>query len=118
MLCSLYGSRLIIIDTLQRESKRSTYIVQIVVFISLILGGWLAIYVDQRRLIYTEHKPLGRLYKMCDPFFREFQVIPSANGFQFVCYTEAGVLKKLSLAGLVQLSRLLIFNGVNFPVLA
>jgi hypothetical protein len=41
----------------------------------------------QRGLIYTEHKLLGRLYKMCDPFFHEFQVIPSANGFQLVCYT-------------------------------
>ncbi len=27
--------------------------------------------------IYTEHKPLGRLYKMCFPFFHEFRVIPS-----------------------------------------
>jgi hypothetical protein len=37
--------------------------------------------------VYTEHKPLGRLYKMGDPLFHEFQVIPSANGFQLVCYT-------------------------------
>jgi hypothetical protein len=56
---------------------------------------------------------------MYDPFFHEFQVIPSANEFQqLVCYTEAGVLKKLSLAGLAQLSRLLIFKGINLPVLA
>ncbi len=25
---------------------------------------------------------------MCDPFFHEFRVIPSANGFQLVFYTE------------------------------
>jgi hypothetical protein len=24
---------------------------------------------------------------MCSPFFHEFQVIPSANGFRLVCYT-------------------------------
>ncbi len=24
---------------------------------------------------------------MCDPFFHEFRVIPSANGFQLLCYT-------------------------------
>jgi len=40
----------------------------------------------QRGLIKTEHKPLGRLYKMFYPFFHEFLVIPSANGFQLVCY--------------------------------
>jgi hypothetical protein len=39
----------------------------------------------QRGLIYTEHKPLGRLYKMCYPFFHEFRGIPSANGFQPGC---------------------------------
>jgi hypothetical protein len=37
---------------------------------------------QQRGLIYTEHKPLGRLYKMCKLFYRVFRVIPSANGFQ------------------------------------
>ncbi len=26
---------------------------------------------------------------MCSPFFHEFQVIPSANGFQLVCYTAS-----------------------------
>jgi hypothetical protein len=41
----------------------------------------------QRGLIYTEHKPLGRLYKKCYPFFHEFRVIPSANGFMLVFYT-------------------------------
>ncbi len=40
----------------------------------------------QRGLIYTENKPLGRLCKMCNPFFYEFRVILSANVFQFVCY--------------------------------
>jgi hypothetical protein len=45
----------------------------------------------QRGLIYTEHKPVGRLYKMRDPFFHEFRVVPSAIGFNLVCYTEAGV---------------------------
>ncbi len=52
-------------------------------------GGFdlIADHVRQRGLIYTEHKPLGRLYKMCCPFFHEFRVIPSANGFQLVCYT-------------------------------
>jgi len=24
--------------------------------------------------IYTEDKPLGRLYKMCNPFFNEFRI--------------------------------------------
>ncbi len=42
---------------------------------------------EQRGLIYTQDKPLGHLYKMCNPSFHEFQVIPSANGFQLVCYT-------------------------------
>jgi hypothetical protein len=37
---------------------------------------------QQRGLIYTEHKPLGRLYKMCKLFYHVFRVIPSANGFQ------------------------------------
>jgi hypothetical protein len=36
------------------------------------------IQVDQRGLIYTEDKPLGRLFKMCDPF----RVILSAKRFQ------------------------------------
>ena len=35
----------------------------------------------QRGSIYTENKPLGRLCKMCNSFFHEFRVIPSANGF-------------------------------------
>jgi hypothetical protein len=41
----------------------------------------------QRGLICTEHKPLGRLHKMFDPFFHEFRVIPSAKVFQLVCYS-------------------------------
>ncbi len=43
----------------------------------------------QRVVIYTEHKPLDRLYNMCYPFFHEFRVIPSANGFHLVCYTAS-----------------------------
>ncbi len=43
----------------------------------------------QRGLIYTEHKLLGRLNKMWDPFFLELSVIPSANVFQLVCYTAS-----------------------------
>jgi hypothetical protein len=39
---------------------------------------------QQRGLIYTEDKPLGRLYKMCNTFFYELRVILSANVFQFV----------------------------------
>jgi hypothetical protein len=35
----------------------------------------------QRGLIFTEHKPSGRLYKMCDPFRQQM------DGFQLVCYT-------------------------------
>ncbi len=35
-------------------------------------------HLNQRGLIYTEHKPICRLYKMCNPFFYEFRVIPSA----------------------------------------
>jgi len=41
---------------------------------------------SQRRLIHREHKPLGRLYKMFDPFFHEFRVVPSASRIQLVCY--------------------------------
>jgi hypothetical protein len=37
--------------------------------------------------MYTEHKPLCRLCNMCNPFFYELQVFPSANVFQLVCYT-------------------------------
>ncbi len=33
------------------------------------------------------YKPLGRLCKMCNPLFNEFKVIPSANAFEFFCYT-------------------------------
>ncbi len=40
----------------------------------------------QRGFIYTEHKPKCRLCKMCNPFFYELWVIPSANVFQLVCY--------------------------------
>jgi hypothetical protein len=36
----------------------------------------------RRGLIYTENKPLGRLCKMCNPFFHEFPVIPPEHGFQ------------------------------------
>ena len=32
---------------------------------------FLGYYRRQRGLMYTEHKPLGRLYKMCYPFFHE-----------------------------------------------
>jgi hypothetical protein len=32
---------------------------------------------------------------MCDPFFHEFRVIPSANRFRLVCYTELEFLKSL-----------------------
>ncbi len=36
--------------------------------------------------MYTENKPLGRLCKMCDPFFYEFRVVPSVNVFKlFFC---------------------------------
>jgi hypothetical protein len=42
---------------------------------------------EQRRLIYTQDKPLGHLYKLCNPSFHEFKVILSANEFQLVCYT-------------------------------
>jgi hypothetical protein len=38
-------------------------------------------------IVSRDQKPLGRLYKMCDPFFHEFRVIPSANGFLLVSYT-------------------------------
>ena len=31
------------------------------------------IHTHQRGLIHTENKPLGRLCKMCNPFFYEFQ---------------------------------------------
>jgi hypothetical protein len=48
---------------------------------------WLFATYTQRELMYTEHKPQGRLWKMCDPFFHEFRVILSANGFLLVCYT-------------------------------
>ncbi len=34
---------------------------------------------QQRGLIYTEDKPLGRLCKMCNTFFYEFRVILSVN---------------------------------------
>jgi hypothetical protein len=43
----------------------------------------------QRGLIDTENKPFGRLCKMCNTFFHEFRVSPSANGFHFTllyCY--------------------------------
>jgi hypothetical protein len=40
-----------------------------------------------RGLIYAENKPIGRLCKMQNPFFHEFRASPSANVFQFVCYT-------------------------------
>ncbi len=41
----------------------------------------------QRGLIYAKDKHLGRLCKICNPFFHEFQVVPSAKGFKLVCYT-------------------------------
>jgi hypothetical protein len=34
-----------------------------------------------------EQRRLGHLYKLCNPSFHEFRVIPSANEFQLVCYT-------------------------------
>ncbi len=37
--------------------------------------------------MYTENKPPRRLCKMCNPFFYEFRVIPSASVFHLVCYT-------------------------------
>jgi hypothetical protein len=40
-----------------------------------------------RGLIYTEHNPICRLCTMCNLFFYEFRVIPSANVFQLVCYS-------------------------------
>jgi hypothetical protein len=39
--------------------------------------------------VYTEQKWLGRLNKMCYPFFYEFRVIPTANRAQLVCYTAS-----------------------------
>jgi|688.fasta_scaffold782198_1 hypothetical protein len=42
--------------------------------------------VDQRGLIYTENKVVFTRC-VCNPFFHEFQVIPSANGFRLVCLT-------------------------------
>ncbi len=33
----------------------------------------------QRGLIHTGNNPLGRLCKMCNPFFHEFRVTPPAN---------------------------------------
>ncbi len=40
----------------------------------------------QRGLMYTEDKPLGRLCKICNPFFYEFRLTLSTNVFQLVCY--------------------------------
>ncbi len=37
----------------------------------------------QRGLIYIEHKSLSRLYKMFDPFFHEFRVIPVVLNYSF-----------------------------------
>jgi hypothetical protein len=45
-----------------------------------------------------ENKQLGRLNKMCYPFFREFRVIPSANGFQLLVYSPK---RRLTLIGVL-----------------
>jgi hypothetical protein len=71
--------------------------------------------VDQRGLIYTEHKPLGRLYKMCYPFFHEFRVIPSANEFQLV-YNTATVVnspQRLYVTVLTLIGVLLTLAGIE-----
>jgi hypothetical protein len=64
----------------QRDSEREK---REVVFVLAIFGIFGVV-----SKIYTKHKPLGCLYKMCDPFFHEFRVIPSANESRLLyCYT-------------------------------
>jgi hypothetical protein len=52
-------------------------------------------YAAKRGLIYTEHKPICRLCKICNPFFYEFRVIPSASVLQLACYTATYAPKRL-----------------------
>ncbi len=51
--------------------------------------------VQQRGLICTENKPLGRLCKMCNLFFHEFRFIPPANRFQLDCDTSTDSPQRL-----------------------
>ncbi len=46
-------------------------------------------------LIYTENKPLGRLCKMCNPFFYEFRVVPSVNVFKLYSEKFLGVTSRV-----------------------
>jgi hypothetical protein len=64
-----------------------------------------------RLLIFTENKTLGRLCKMCNPFFHEFRVIPPAYGFQLFCYTSTHSPQRLYASRLTLIGVLLTVAG-------
>ncbi len=76
-------------------------------------SAFLIFFVTPLWIKYTEHKPLGRLYMMCYPFFHEFPVIPSAKGFQLVHYSATVVYspQRLYARGLTLIGVLLTLAG-------